>query len=127
MLGVNLPFRPRTSARQITLAALFVFAFGNALASDVAPAAKPGEKFLKLSAEARYWWLHGSLLTTAHLIGVNDKAKGDCAAAWYVRDKDNKQQLIQATIAKYPENSPTTIVLTLLSQACGPFKLEGIR
>ena len=127
MLGVNLPFRPRVLARKIALAALSVFAFGNAFASDAAPAAKPGEKFLKLSPEARYWYLHGALLTTAHLIGANDKAKGDCAAAWYVRDKENKQQLIQATIAKYPESSPTTIVLTLLSHACGPLKLEGIR
>lgn len=82
--------------------------------------ASPSKFFTDLSAQERYSWLDGALLTAAHALAMQDKALGDCASKFYVSDKDGKQRLITATIAKYPNESPTTIILTLLGQACGP-------
>jgi hypothetical protein len=66
-------------------------------------------------------WLHGAITTTSHLIATYDKAKGDCVARWYLRgDRDARRRLIEQTLAQSPGDTPTTIVLSLLTQACGP-------
>lgn len=76
-------------------------------------------KFLQLSEGERYWYLEGAVATVSHLISTGNKQKGDCAASWYLRDRDVKRKLIEDTLAKYPTEGPTTIVLSLLTQACG--------
>lgn len=76
-------------------------------------------KFLQLSEGERYWYLEGAVATVSHLISTGNKQKGDCVASWYLKDRDNKRRLIEDTLAKYPSEGPTTIVLSLLTQACG--------
>jgi len=76
-------------------------------------------KFLQLSEGERYWYLEGAVATVSHLISTGNKQKGDCVASWYLRDRDVKRKLIEDTLAKYPAEGPTTIVLSLLTQACG--------
>jgi hypothetical protein len=75
--------------------------------------------FLKLTKEQRYWWIHGAVTTTAHLIAMHDKQKGDCAAKWFLENKAAKQEVIEQTIAGSPTVLPTTAVLALLTRACG--------
>lgn len=75
--------------------------------------------FLKLTKEQRYWWIHGAVTTTAHLVAMRDKQKGDCAANWFLEDEDAKQAIIEKTLAGNPSVSPTTAVLALLTRACG--------
>lgn len=82
--------------------------------------AETQSKFLQLTQEQRDWYLEGSVMTAAHLIYMHDKTKGDCASKWYFSDKAAKRKIIEATLAKYPEQGPTTVVLALLGQACGP-------
>ena len=77
-------------------------------------------KFLQLSATERYWWYEGAFRAVSHLIAMQDKKKGECAADWYLKDRDAKRKLIEDTLAKYPGEGETTIVLSLLAQACGP-------
>lgn len=84
-----------------------------------ADADAPTSSFLKLTKEQRYWWIHGAVSTTAHLVAMRDKQKGDCAAKWFLEQKEAKQALIEQTIARNPSESPTTTVLVLLTKACG--------
>lgn len=81
----------------------------------------PRVDFQKLTPEQRVLWVHGAITTTSHLIGLYDKEKSDCVARWGLRgDQDAKQKLIEDTLAKYPGKLPTTVILGLLMQACGP-------
>jgi hypothetical protein len=75
--------------------------------------------FLKLAPEHRYWWVNGAVLTTAHLVATKDKPKGECVSKWYLSDRAAKQKLVEETIVKYPRETPTTILLGLITQACG--------
>jgi hypothetical protein len=57
--------------------------------------------------------------TTAHLIAMHDKQKGDCAAKWFLENKAAKQDVIEQSLAENPSMSPTTAVIVVLTQACG--------
>ena len=116
MLGVNLRFRRAGIA---VLAALACLGFLHTSAVSFAAESAQSNKFLKLSPEHRYWWVNGAVLTTSHLVAVRDKQKGDCVAKWYLDDRAARQKLIEETIAKYPAEGETTVVLGLLTQACG--------
>lgn len=87
-----------------------------ALANDPPPV----NKFLKLGEGERYWYLEGAVATVAHLIATQNQQKGDCAATWYLRDRDAKRKLIEDSLAQNPTELPTTIILGLLTRACGP-------
>jgi|GEM_PF-4954305 len=76
-------------------------------------------KFLQLGEGDRYWYLEGAVSTVSHLISMQDQKKGDCVANWYLKDRDNKRKLLENTHAKYPAEGPTTIIISLLTQACG--------
>lgn len=101
----------------------FVLAVLLIAAGLAAPSASAGDaptsSFLKLTHEQRYWWIHGAVTTTAHLTAMRDKPKGDCAAQWFLQDRAAKQKLIEDTIALSPSELPTTVVLALLTRACG--------
>ena len=75
--------------------------------------------FLKLSEGQRYWWLHGAATATAHLIAMYDEKKGDCAAKWYLNDRAAAQKLVEDTLRRYPGEGPTTVVISLMTKACG--------
>lgn len=96
--------------------ALLAFAHTGAVHADDKVQAN---SFLKLSPEHRYWWVNGAVLTTSHLVAMQDGAKGDCIAKWYLGDRAARQKTIEGTIAKYPQETATTVLLSLLTQACG--------
>jgi hypothetical protein len=70
----------------------------------------------------RYWFLEGAFRTVGHVIALQDQAKGNCVADWYLRsaDKAARRQLIEKTLADNPTAGETTVILGLLTQACGP-------
>lgn len=87
-----------------------------------ASAEQPGpvqSKFLALDDAKRQWWYEGAFRMLAHAIAASDKKKGDCVADWYLKDRSNKRALIEAEIARNPQYGETTIILSLLEQACG--------
>lgn len=95
--------------------------FVTVLAIDGTATAQSGttSKFLQLDEGQRYWYLEGAVATVSHLISMQDQKKGDCVANWYLKDRDVKRKLIENTHAKYPAEGPTTIIISLLTQACG--------
>lgn len=81
----------------------------------------PRVDFQKLTPEQRVLWVHGAISLSSHLMGLYDKEKSDCVARWGLRgDQDAKQKLIKDTLAKFPGELPTTVILALLTHACGP-------
>lgn len=95
-----------------------------ALASSATVSAQEAPKtrqFLELSEGERFWFLEGAFRTVSHLVSLQDKTKGECASRWYLQDRAAKQKLITETMAKYPKSGETTIILSLLQQACGKF------
>jgi hypothetical protein len=109
--------------RTIKLAALTALAGLLTAHAVAAQALSPGEGFLKLSHEQRYYWINGSVLTLAHYVAADErnKAKGECITKWFLDKKDVRLKQIEDSIAMSPQESPTTIIFALLHRACGIF------
>lgn len=101
----------------MAISSLLLVATGTGSNAAAEPVAT--NSFLKLSHEERYWWIHGAVMTMAHLVAIGDQRKGDCVAKWYRGAREARQKLIEDTLEKYPSESATTIVISLLTQACG--------
>ena len=84
-------------------------------------------RFMQLGEGERYWFLEGAYRTVSHLISLQDKAKGECAANWYLKDRDAKRRIVENAIAANPDRLETSIILGLLQQACGPLTPQGNR
>lgn len=93
-------------------------------ATSIAADPQPVNKFLKLGEGERYWYLEGAVATVSHLIATRDKQKGDCVAGWYLKDREAKRKLIEDSLVQNPSELPTTIILALLTRACGPLLSE---
>lgn len=79
----------------------------------------PPNAFLRLTHEQRYFWIHGSVLTASHLVSARDMKKGECVSSWFLKDRENKQREIEKLMAHFSSETPTTIVIALLTKACG--------
>jgi hypothetical protein len=109
--------------RTITLAAMAALA-GLFTANSVAEEAlKPGEKFLQLTHEQRWYWINGSILTLAHYVAAdeNNKAKGECITKWFLDKKTVRLKQIEDSITMHPQEMPTTIIFGLVRRACDIF------
>ncbi len=102
----------------MTLAVVCILAVA-APKAGIAAEAPQTNSFLKLTHEQRYWWIHGAVTTTAHLVAMRDQKKGDCASQWFLQDRAGKQKLVEDTMTLNPSELPTTVVLGLLTRACG--------
>lgn len=58
-------------------------------------------------------------MTMAHLVATRDEKKGECVSKWYTGARQARQKLIEDTIAKYPSEGATTVVISLVTLACG--------
>ena len=69
----------------------------------------------------------GAFASLAHLIALQGKQKVECAADWFFKDKEAKRKLVEETMADNPNVGPTTVIISLLTQACGPLVSKPIR
>lgn len=96
-------------------------------AAGAGAADAPPNSFLELSEGQRQWFLEGSLRTVSHLVSLSDRKKGQCVSEWYLgSDRAAKRALIERTLAANPERRETTVILGLLTQACGPLIPESV-
>lgn len=109
-------------ARKFSGAALILAALLGGVAQSVVATDKKTRSFLELTEIERFWWYEGAFRTAAHLIGLANRERGDCAAKWYLRDKEARRAEIEREIAAYPEGGPTTTILALLTRDCGNLK-----
>jgi hypothetical protein len=107
-------------ARKFSGAALILAAVLGGVAQSVVAIDSAKRSFLELSEGERYWWYEGAFRTAAHIIALSNKERGDCAAAWYLKDRDARRAEIEKEIEAYPSGGPTSTILALLERDCGP-------
>lgn len=122
---LRVPFSPteRNLKRSVIAASLATAAILSITVFAASRYTPPPPKFLQLSEAERWWFLEGSFRTLSHLIYLEDETKGNCVADFYLKDKatkETKRQLIEKTIAENPKIGETTVIIGLLTQACGP-------
>lgn len=85
-----------------------------------------GEDFLKLHGEAKKFWLDGAISAFVHTASGKDKKIGKCIYDWYyAEDTAYKNGLIEASLKKYSNASPTSVLLALTEHACGLYHSKG--
>lgn len=79
--------------------------------------------FLEMKDEQKKLWLHGAMNAFAHMAASKDHAAGKCVHDWYFSEDINyKDGVILATMRKYPEVTPTAVLLALTEKSCGIYK-----
>jgi hypothetical protein len=78
-------------------------------------------KFMQHSPSQRAWYYLGAFDAIGHVVTLKNKSQGDCIYAWYFSNPEARKTLIENTLLKYPDHSPTAILIALLRKDCGDF------
>ncbi len=61
--------------------------------------------------------------TMIHIAAIRDTEQADCIVKWYYTDKKaERNTLILALMEKYSDFVPSSIMISLVEQACGDFR-----
>lgn len=75
--------------------------------------------FLELKENEKKYWILASIETIWQVQTHKNKVIAQCIADWYYKDVANKNGLLIGYAEKYPDHTPTTVLVTLLEKACG--------
>ena len=78
-------------------------------------------EFLEYSEGQRHWWYSGAYIALGHVVFMKDENKGKCVWNWLASDYEKKEALLMKSFKKYPDHTPTSIVIALLRRDCGVF------
>lgn len=79
--------------------------------------------FLELPDKHKKFWLDGAITAFAHIAAAKEKTKGECVYNWYfAKDIDEKNGLIEASMRKYQDATPTAVLLALTEKICGQYR-----
>ena len=72
------------------------------------------------------FWLQGAMAAFAHMAATYSQEKGQCVYGWYFSEQIGERNwLILESMKKYPDVSPTAVLLALTERACGKYSLES--
>ena len=74
-----------------------------------------------MPVEAQHYWLSGAVDIAGHIAFLADKQRGKCIWDWYFLDSTEQKALILGSMEKYPNSTPTGIILALSERTCGPY------
>ncbi len=77
--------------------------------------------FLKFSDGQRHWWYLGAFTSLGHVVMLEDEEKGQCVLRWLFDEGGSRKVKLEETLMKYPDHSPTSIVIATLRRDCGVF------
>ena len=78
--------------------------------------------FLEMQEERQKFWLTGALETLVHVAAFKNKDLGQCVNDWYFSEKmAERNWLIMESIKKYPDHTPSAILVALTQRACGEY------
>lgn len=111
-----------TKVAVLLSAIMFLMAAAGTLNVAQAESLKNSE-FLKFSEGQRHWWYLGTFTAFGHAVLLEDQEKGRCVLNWMYTEKDHdkKKAYLEDIFAKYPDNSPTSIIIAVLRRDCGVF------
>ncbi len=78
--------------------------------------------FLTLTNEQKKFWLTGSIEALVYVAAAKTKKQGKCVANWYYTDTPRKNGLILGSIEKYPDSTPSAVLLALTERECGTYR-----
>lgn len=77
--------------------------------------------FLAMPDVQKKFWLSGAITTLGHVALVKDKKTSQCVYDWYFADAAKKNGRILAAMQKYPDYTPSSLIIVMLEKACGKF------
>lgn len=80
--------------------------------------------FLSLENAQKKFWIDGAIDTLGHVAAIKSKEQGQCVYDWYYNDTANKNGLILASMTKYPDHTPSAILIALTERACEKYVRE---
>jgi hypothetical protein len=80
------------------------------------------KNFLKLENNEKKFWLTGSIEALTHVAAAKNKKTGWCVHDWYYTDTAVKNGIILGSIEKYPDSTPSAVLLALTERECGTYR-----
>jgi len=77
--------------------------------------------FLDMPPVQQKFWLSGAIDTLGHVAVFKSKTQSQCVYDWYFLDTATQNGIILAAMKKYPDSTPSAIVIILAERACGKF------
>ncbi|MCF6354798.1 MAG: hypothetical protein L3J26_06800 [Candidatus Polarisedimenticolaceae bacterium] len=96
--------------------------FNNGL---VQATAVKNSEFLKFTKSQQHWWYAGAVESIGHLVFLHDEEKAQCIWNWLPSDPKRKKDLLIKSFRKYPDYTPTSILIALLKRDCGSLLPAG--
>jgi len=99
---------------------LIFFGLAMAFSASVAQAAAiKNSEFMKLSAGQRHWFYYGAYSSIGHMVSFKDEKKAQCVWLWMTKELEKKKKLLETNFKKFPNHTPTSIILALVKRDCG--------
>lgn len=76
-------------------------------------------QLLGFSESQRDWFYTGAFMSIGHMASIKDQAKGECVWSWYFNNRDLRVPQIETAMNKYPDHSPTAILIGMVQKECG--------
>lgn len=116
----------RIGRRSLWIACVLILLLAGVFFSAMAHADKlKNSDFLKSTEAQRHWWYSGAYTALGHIAFLEDEEKGKCVWNWLFGDYEKKEALLMESFQKYPDHTPTSIVIALLRRDCGVFLETG--
>lgn len=105
---------------------ILIFALASILMAGTAQAeGLKNREFLERTDAERHWYYAGAFTSIGHMVFLHDKEKAQCVWNWWPTDTAKKEALLLETFRKYPDHTPTAVILVLLKRDCGDFLKTG--
>ena len=78
--------------------------------------------FLKLNNEQKKFWLTGAIEALTHVAAAKSHKQGKCVYDWYYTDTSKQNGIILGSIEKYPDATPSAVLLALTERKCGAYR-----
>lgn len=79
--------------------------------------------FAAFTEEQKHWWYSGTFTNLGHVAAIHDGQKmADCIWRWYFDNIDRRKAQLEKSYVKYPEHTPSAVIISLLKRDCDAFK-----
>ena len=103
----------------VILCSLLIF---NGLNTPVWAEGFKNKDFLKLENSEQKYWLTGAIGALFHVAAAKSEKQGQCVYDWYYTDTAKKNGIILGSMGKYPDSTPSAVLLALTERQCGTYR-----
>ena len=81
-------------------------------------------EFLEFPQDQRDAFYSGAYMSIGHVISLKNKKQGQCVTDWYFKQPKQRITELENAMRKYPDHSPTSILIGLAQLECGKIYTE---